>query len=157
MYNKQVDVIPITAAKEVNLFNEAIHGGVFDYILKPEVFTRFQTTLERYRQTKNQLLNIDQLDQTEVDRALHTASQDLRKFQELPKGIDRLILEKVQQVLSSVQSPGVTSEEVAAKIGASRTTVRRYLEYLVSQMILDVDISYGGVGRPERRYFRKKH
>ena len=157
MHSKQVDVIPITAAKEVNLFNEAIYGGVFDYILKPVVFTRFQTTLERYRQTKNQLLNIDQLDQSEVDRALHTASGDLSKFQELPKGIDRLTLEKVQQVLSSVQSPGLTSEEAASQIGASRTTVRRYLEYLVSQMILDVDISYGGVGRPERRYFRNKH
>ena len=156
MHNKKVDVIPITAAKEVKLFNEVIHGGVFDYILKPVVFTRFQKTLERYRQTKNQLLNIDQLDQSEVDRALHTASQDLSKFQEFPKGIDKLTLEKVQQVLSSVQIPGLTSEEVASNIGASRTTVRRYLEYLVSQMILDVDISYGGVGRPERRYFRKK-
>ena len=157
MHSKKVDVIPITAAKEVNLFNEAIHGGVFDYILKPVVFTRFQKTLERYRQTKNQLLNIDQLDQSEVDKALHTASHDLSKFQELPKGIDKLTLDKVQQVLSSVQIPGLTSEEVAYHIGASRTTVRRYLEYLVSQMILDVDISYGGVGRPERRYFRKKH
>ena len=75
----------------------------------------------------------------------------------MPKGIDKLTLEKVQQVLSSVQIPGLTSEEVASQIGASRTTVRRYLEYLVSQMILDVDISYGGVGRPERRYFGKKH
>ena len=81
----------------------------------------------------------------------------MSKFQELPKGIDRLTLEKVQQVLSSVQSPGLTSEEVASPIGASRTTVIRYLEYLVSQMILDVDISYGVVGRPERRYFRMKH
>ena len=157
MHSKKVDVIPITAVKEVNLFNEAIHGGVFDYILKPVVFTRFQKTLERYRQTKNQLLNIDHLDQSEVDRALHVSSQDLSKFQELPKGIDKLTLEKVQQVLSSVQSPGLTSEEAASQIGASRTTVRRYLEYLVSQMILDVDISYGGVGRPERRYFRNKH
>ena len=157
MHSRQVDVIPITAAKEVNLLNEAIHGGVFDYILKPVVFTLFQKTLERYRQTKNQLLNIDQLDQSEVDRALHTASGELSKFQELPKGIDRLTLEKVQQVLSSVQIPGLTSEEVSSQIGASRTTDRRYLEYLVSQMILDVDISYGGVGRPERRYFKKKH
>ena len=157
MHNKKVDVITITAAKEVNLFNEAIHGGVFDYILKPVVFTRFQKTLERYRQTKNQLLNIDQLDQSEVDRALHTASGDLSKLQELPKGIDRLTLEKVQQGLSAVQIPGLTSDEVASHIGASRTTGRRYLEYLVSHMILDVDISYGGVGRPERRYFRHKH
>ena len=157
MHNKKVDVIPITAAKEVNLFNEAIHGGVFDYILKPVVFSRFQKTLERYQQTKNQLLNIDQLDQSEVDRALHKANEDWSRFQEFPKGIDKLTLEKVQQVLSSVQSPGLTSEEVASQIGASRTTVRRYLEYLVSQMILNVDISYGGVGRPERRYFINKH
>ena len=157
MHNKKVDVIPITAAKEVNLFNEAIHGGVFDYILKPVVFSRFQKTLERYQQTKNQLLNIDQLDQSEVDRALHTANQDRGMFKEFHKGIDKLTLEKVQQVLSSVQSPGLTSEEVASQIGASRTTVRRYLEYLVSQMILNVDISYGGVGRPERRYFINKH
>ena len=157
MHNQQVDVIPITAAKEVHLFNEALHGGVFDYILKPVVFTRFQATLERYKQTKNQLSNIDQLNQSEVDIALQTVrSGDLREFQELPKGIDRLTLEKVQHVFSSLQGSGLTSEEVASQIGASRTTVRRYLEYLVSQIILDVDVSYGGVGRPERRYFRKQ-
>ena len=80
----------------------------------------------------------------------------MREFQELPKGIDRLTLEKVQHVFSSLQGSGLTSEEVASQIGASRTTVRRYLEYLVSQIILDVDVSYGGVGRPERRYFRKQ-
>ena len=61
LLRKQVDVIPITAAKEVHLFNEVLHGGVFDYILEPVVLSRFQTTLQRYRQTKNQLLNIDQL------------------------------------------------------------------------------------------------
>ena len=157
MHNQQVDVIPITAAKEVHLFNEALHGGVFDYILKPVVFARFQATLERYKQTKNQLSNIDQLNQSEIDIALQTVrSGDLREFSELPKGIDRLTLEKVQHVFSSLQGSGLTSEEVASQIGASRTTVRRYLEYLVSQIILDVDVSYGGVGRPERRYFRKQ-
>ena len=81
----------------------------------------------------------------------------MSKFQELLRGIGKLTLEKVQQVLSSVQSPGLTSEEAASQIGASRTTVWRYLELLVLQMILDVDNSYGGVGSPERRYFRKKH
>ena len=81
----------------------------------------------------------------------------LSKFQELPKGIDKLTLEKVQQVLSSAQISGLTFEEVASQIGASRTTFRRYLEYLVSQMILDVDIRYWAVGLPKRRYFRNKH
>ena len=129
---------------------------MFDYILKPVVFTRFQATLERYKQTKNQLSNIDQLNQSEVDIALQTVrSGELRELSELPKGIDILTLEKVQHVFSSLQGSGLTSEEVASQIGASRTTVRRYLEYLVSQIILDVDVSYGGVGRPERRYFTK--
>ena len=95
LHRKKVDVIPITAAKEVHLFNEALHGGVFDYILKPVVLSRFQTTLQRYRQTKNQLLNIDQLDQYDVDRALNSGRSELHESPELPKGIDGLTLEKV--------------------------------------------------------------
>ena len=122
------------------------------------MFSRFQATLERYRQTKNQLSSIDQLAQSEVDKALHAGSSgDLHESPELPKGIDSLTLEKVQQVFGSSQDSRLTSEEVASHIGASRTTVRRYLEFLVSQIILDVDVNYGGVGRPERRYFRRQH
>ncbi|MEZ7973462.1 MAG: DeoR family transcriptional regulator [SAR324 cluster bacterium] len=60
-------------------------------------------------------------------------------------------------VFSIRQDSSLTSEEVSSLIGASRTTVRRYLEYLVSQTILDVDVNYGGVGRPERRYFLRRH
>jgi two-component system CitB family response regulator len=46
-----------------------------------------------------------------------------------------------------------TSEEMAERVGASRTTARRYLEYLVSRGGVEVDLSYGGeVGRPERIY-----
>ena len=78
-------MIPITAAKEVHLFNEALHGGVFDYILKPVVLSRFQTTLQRYRQTKNQLSNIDQLDQHNVDKALHAGRSELHESPVLPK------------------------------------------------------------------------
>ena len=72
------------------------------------------------------------------------------------QGIDGLTLDKVQQVLISRQDSSLTSEEVASFIGASRTTVRRYLEFLVSQTILDVDVNYGGAGRPERRYFLRR-
>lgn len=43
-------------------------------------------------------------------------------------------------------------KEVGQQIGASRTTTRRYLEYLVSISLVTADISYGSVGRPERIY-----
>ncbi len=37
-------------------------------------------------------------------------------------------------------------------IGASRTTARRYLEFLISNGELEADVNYGTVGRPERCY-----
>ena len=36
------DVILITAAKELEPLQDAMRGGVFDYILKPVMFSRFQ-------------------------------------------------------------------------------------------------------------------
>ena len=69
----------------------------------------------------------------------------------LPKGIDPVTLDKILDEMN--RKGGVfTSEEMAERVGASRTTARRYLEYLVSQGSLEVDVSYGGVGRPERNY-----
>ena len=50
------------------------------------------------------------------------------------------------------ESGKFTSEEMSERVGVSRTTARRYLEYLVSLGSLEVDVSYGGVGRPERIY-----
>ncbi|MGB2130978.1 MAG: two-component system response regulator, partial [Marinobacterium sp.] len=47
-----------------------------------------------------------------------------------------------------------SAEEVGTAIGASRTTARRYLEYLVSTRELEAGVNYGSVGRPERRYKR---
>ena len=37
-------------------------------------------------------------------------------------------------------------------IGASRSTARRYLEYLTSTEEVKTEVNYGSVGRPERRY-----
>ncbi|ANZ30610.1 hypothetical protein BCV53_11205 [Parageobacillus thermoglucosidasius] len=51
---------------------------------------------------------------------------------------------------------GITAEEVGKPIGASRTTSRRYLEYLVSISQVTADILYGSVGRPERMYKLKR-
>jgi two-component system response regulator CitB len=37
-------------------------------------------------------------------------------------------------------------------VGISKTTARRYLEYLVETRFVAAQISYGKVGRPERSY-----
>jgi len=37
-------------------------------------------------------------------------------------------------------------------IGVSRTTARKYLEYLISEGLLTIHLDYGTKGRPERKY-----
>jgi CitB family two-component system response regulator CitT len=46
----------------------------------------------------------------------------------------------------------VSAEEMGEMMGASRTTARRYLEYLTSTGEGSTELEYGIVGRPERRY-----
>lgn len=153
--NSRLDVILITAAKEVETLREAMRGGVFDYILKPLVFERLQETLDNYRTHLSKLQAMESLQQTDVDRLLPRTGKPAVTVTDtqvrLPKGIDGLTLDKVQQVLS-MTAASLSAEEVGEQIGASRTTARRYLEYLVSTGVLEAEVNYGTVGRPERRY-----
>lgn len=154
--SQETDIIPITAAKEVALLQESMRGGVFDYILKPVVFSRFQNTLLRYREHRHNLGDLDLLEQQDVDRLLgHQGSNLQAGDDELPKGIDPLTLEKVKSLFRTAIPKGANSEEIGTQVGVSRTTARRYLEYLVAQGVLVADLTYGSIGRPERRYFSR--
>lgn len=146
------DVILITAAKEVETLRSALRGGVFDYILKPLVYERLVEAVQNYRQHLATLEGLQDLAQKEVDALLprSQAEPSAEPARRLPKGIDALTLEKI---LTVVRTPEDWSAEAAGhQIGASRTTARRYLEYLVSTGELTAGVNYGTIGRPERRY-----
>ena len=155
--NSAIDVIMITAAKEVDTLREALHGGVFDYILKPLVFERLQETLYNYQLHLEKMRTLETLAQSDVDRVLPrsitTSDTPVQDTTRLPKGIDAITLENIHKVFSQ-RNDALNAEEVGKIIGASRTTARRYLEYLVSLGKLNTEVSYGSVGRPERRYQR---
>ncbi|WP_415888581.1 response regulator [Neptuniibacter sp. SY11_33] len=159
--NQGTDVILITAAKEVETLREALRGGVFDYILKPLVFDRLQETLENYQLHLKKLQAMELLAQSDVDTVLPRSSGQSSSVStvtgevRLPKGIDGITLDKVRNVFCAVNAP-LNAEEVGEEIGASRTTARRYLEFLVSSNELMAEVSYGSVGRPERRYTQIK-
>jgi two-component system CitB family response regulator len=155
-HNSETDVILITAAKEVETLQAALRGGVFDYILKPLVFERLQETLQNFGSHRAKLQAMQSIAQSDVDTILPrggSAAVGTLPQQEprLPKGIDALTLEKIRQVFST-QAQTLNAEEMGELIGASRTTARRYLEYMVSTNELAAEVSYGSVGRPERRY-----
>ncbi|MCP3698746.1 MAG: response regulator [Aliivibrio sp.] len=144
------DVILITADRDVNTLQEAMRGGVVDYLLKPVIFSRLEEAINKYLSQKQQFINRVDIDQNMVDAMLHSTTAP--SVTRLPKGIDSVTLEKVRQLFSHKKQ--LTADQAGELIGASRTTARRYLEYLISSGELSADLSYGSVGRPERTYFK---
>lgn len=45
-----------------------------------------------------------------------------------------------------------TTEEISAKVGISRVSIRKYLEFLKSLKLLSLDLHRGSVGRPVYKY-----
>jgi response regulator of citrate/malate metabolism len=151
---KNMDVVFITAAKEVETLQNAIRGGAFDYILKPMVFSRFQSTLENILEHRNKLKRITRLDQANVDKIIHPANEPVQVEERIPKSIDPLTLEKVEEEVKKLDDQGTNAETLGLQLGISRTTARRYLEFLVSAGTVKPSLVYGSVGRPERLYFQ---
>lgn len=152
------DVILITAAREIATLQSALRGGVFDYIVKPVFFPRFQEALQNFRALHHASRSGAALEQKDVDRLLHSQipAEAGAGTITVPKGIDPLTLGKVRQVFDASLRADLSAEEVGKVIGTSRSTARRYLEYLVTEGYLQADLIYGVVGRPERRYARQR-
>ena len=151
---KNIDIILITAAKDVSTLQEAIRGGTFDYILKPMVFDRFRSALTKYLDHRNKLQELTNLKQTDIDQIIRPDQQPTQSETTIPKSIDPLTLEKVEDEVKQLEKNGINAEEMGSRVGISRTTARRYLEFLVSKGTVKPNLVYGSVGRPERLYFR---
>jgi len=145
-----VDVIMVTAARDVGSVQAAMAGGAFQYIVKPFDFARFSATLQTYRRFFVKRSLLVEVDQEDVDQLYATvgAAPDAGN---LPKGLNRptlaLILRNFQQ-----QPEPASAQELADRSGLSRATVRRYLEYLEAKGLATLELRYGAAGRPEHRY-----
>ncbi len=149
---ENVDIIMITAATDKNILTTAIRQGVHNYLIKPVAMDRFTDTIKTYLQNRNLLQDKEEVSQNDVDKLFKNAgSSNSRPKQELPTGIDTNSLENIIKVLKSSEE-GLSAEEIGRRMGASRTTARRYLEYLISIDKCRSEVEYGSVGRPERKY-----
>lgn len=151
----RTDIIMITAASEREMLQEALRYGVFHYLIKPVSLEKFTSVLTQYKKKKQLLATTSQVTQDVADAYFAGNVQHSSQAAPLPTGIDSVTLNRVSDVLASLSS-GVSIEEMGNQIGASRTTARRYLEYLVTVGKCRVEHEYGIVGRPERRYFQVK-
>ncbi len=145
-----VDVIMITAARDRSIIQDVLRYGAIDYIIKPFKFSRLQNSLLSYKVLRNKLQENGTLDQEEID-SLTNAGTPPKSFENLPKGLNEITLRQVFLYIVK-KKRGLCAEEVAEGVGIARVTARRYLEYLDSKGIAQLELQYGSVGRPINRY-----
>lgn len=145
------DVILVTAAHDADSVQQGIQYGATDYIIKPFTFPRFKKALEHYRNYFDKLRAGGKLiSQQDID-TLKAAAGQAAKTNALPKGLQRTTLDLIVELLRNKNSY-FTAPEIAATLGISRITVKRYLNFLRESGYLQETLAYGPVGRPQQKF-----
>ena len=148
-----VDVIVISAARDVESIRSALHGGVLSYLVKPFDRRAFETRLRDYAALRGELGELEEAAQPDVDRMFGMSRGSAPPAAvPTPKGIAPETLELVRRTLEGVGGDGLSASECSERTGLARVSARRYLEQLVAQQEADVRQRYGTAGRPERRF-----
>lgn len=153
-----IDLIAVTAANEAGTIKEALRGGIFDYIIKPVDSDRISQALKDYKEYCRFFAGRETIPQHEIDllKGIRRPAFNDNNSADLPKGIDPITLHDIKEILEGYTKKGITAVELSKQIGTSRSTARRYLEYLVSTKEVYTALKYGSVGRPEREYFLRE-
>lgn len=150
---QNADVILISAGKKGEIVNTARKLGAFDYMIKPYSFRRFRASLQSYLSHKALLpAPMEDASQETLDALFEIpfSKEKLLSDKNLPKGLQKETLELIVRGISS--APNSSAEEIATETSISRSTARRYLEYLLEMGLVETRFEYRAVGRPVKRY-----
>jgi response regulator of citrate/malate metabolism len=148
-----IDVIAVTAARDLDTVRGAVAVGVVQYLIKPFAFATFEDKLKRYAAYRRGLdRSSGEADQAAVDEALASLRGTPPR---LPKGLNNVTLDLVASVLRDAEDE-LSAAEVGEQAGVSRVTARRYLEHLAADGRIELGMRYGSAGRPEHQYRWKR-
>ena len=144
--NLHLSVIMVTAANDSAAIEEAVRLGVVDYLIKPFSGARFQQALEKFLSRQDAFHDLESFSQQHIDAILSSGSS--KTIEQLPKGIQDQTLETVRNFLERNPDTEFTGEEIADKVGLSRVTVRRYMNFLLEKGEISGNMNYETGGRP---------
>lgn len=147
------DVILVTAAKDSKTIAQSMRYGAIDFIIKPFDLERLEKSLKNYYKLRLLLDKEKDIKQSELDKLSQTTDNQPLNYQGvLPKGVHVLTLDQIMVYLLKQNKP-LSCEQIASELSMSKITVWRYLEYLVEQGKVKIELAYGTVGRPSKRYY----
>ncbi len=170
---RPVDVLVITASRELDTVRGAMAGGVLHYLVKPFSSQALNERLDEYVLLRKELASgtAGPLDQASIDRLVAPSRRSAltgpvagqsahaegpgQPAVRLPKGLSRPTLDAVIEALKA-SSEDVSAASLALQMGLSRVSARRYLEYLVVHGHARLTPRYGAAGRPENRYLWRR-
>ncbi|MDD1501578.1 response regulator [Lysinibacillus sp. CNPSo 3705] len=148
-----IKIIVISAATEISLIKDIVDLGISDYLIKPFEELRLQRAFQKYLQEHHLFQNSKNVTQKDLDSLFYRESSNKIIVEEtFVKGIDFHTLQIVKSIFEDLKTQELTASQLSELIGSSRSTARRYLEYLVGEQFLQTKLIYGTVGRPERKY-----
>lgn len=145
-----IKIIVISAATERDLIKDVMDLGILDYLIKPFEQQRLHQAFKKYLNEFHLFQHTSNFTQFDLDSIFYresTATEDA-----FVKGIDLHTLQAVKGVFEKLKTKELTASQLSELIGSSRSTARRYLEYLVGEQFLYIKPIYGTIGRPERKY-----
>lgn len=143
-----VSVIMVTAANDSSTIEEALSLGIVDYLVKPFFNSRFQQALETFISRQDAFHDLSSFKQHHIDALLENNLRISKSAEQLPKGIQEQTLERICEFMKENNTSEFTGDSIADKVGLSRVTVRRYMNYLIEQGEISGRMNYETGGRP---------
>ena len=150
----RTDYIIASSGEDPELVRKALCQGVFEFLIKPFSFERLKLALRNYQVYHHSLTGRTRpWQQEDLDTLVSMKARDpsWANNRAIPKGLQLKCLNDIEQFLR--ENPDTFSaQEIGDRLGLSRSTARRYLEFLMMSERLVVEYAYRKVGRPEKRY-----
>jgi response regulator of citrate/malate metabolism len=160
-----LDVLVISSARDSFTIRQAAAAHIVGYLVKPFTRESFEQRLTEYRRARSVRPSevAVSLAQGEIDRfvepatpmtpsasSTQTAPMHVAVPDALPKGLSAPTMATILDALHPTTP--VSARAIAEASGASRATVRRYLDHLTAHGAVVISHRFGARGRPEVLY-----
>ncbi|CAM3824942.1 response regulator [Tsukamurella strandjordii] len=144
----RADAFVLGAADDAASVRAGFAAGALQYLIKPFPATELARRLGAYTAYRR-ILDTGEVTQEQVD----AAAAVLRSERAVPRRDEGASVTErgIVDILRAAAEP-MLADEIAAAVGVSPATARRYLAELVRDGTLTMALQYGATGRPRQRY-----